>query len=353
MAVFGSLIPMTDYPLDIIIPVWNRPFEVRSALASFASGSPMARLVMVNNGSERETESILDEFAEALDDRALLVESPRNIGTVAAFNFGLSRSTAPLILVATPFTRIDAGWFDSVSAFFERNSDAGSVTLLKNTDSSSNDAIETDHGCFDAMILKKSLYDSVGGFDETMDGAEWALRDFARRSLASGYKTFSLFSRHLNLLEQSELGSASRRDARARLARESYIVRWGEPETFFLNCTEALFGSDIDTLKKALLDSARQGNRFVVAAESKVAKMLLINGFSSIHSSISFHSLPRFFSRKALDRLLERQAIAKTSTVIISETEISGENLKRVSFSDFLSQQQKRSELYYQRGTHD
>jgi hypothetical protein len=48
---------MTPYPLDIIIPVWNSPVEVRAALASFVSASPMARLVMVNNGSERETES--------------------------------------------------------------------------------------------------------------------------------------------------------------------------------------------------------------------------------------------------------------------------------------------------------
>lgn len=344
---------MTDYPLDIIIPVWNRPVEVRAALASFVCGSPMARLVMVNNGSERETESILDEFAEALDDRALLVASSRNIGTVAALNIGLSRSTAPLILVATPFTRIDAGWFETVSSFFDRNSDAGSVTLRKNADSSSSDGIETDHGCFDAMILKKSLYDSAGGFDETMDGAEWALRDFARRSLASGYNTFSLFSKHLKLLEQSELGSASRREARVRLARESYVSRWGEPETFFLNCTEALFGSDIDTLKKALLESARQGNRLVVAAESKIAKMLSINGFSSIHDNISFHPLPRFFSKKALDRLVEREAIAEPSITVVSESEMSGENLKRASFPVFLSHLQKRSELYYQGGTHD
>jgi len=30
---------------------------------------------MVNNGSERETEAILHEFAEALDDRALLLST--------------------------------------------------------------------------------------------------------------------------------------------------------------------------------------------------------------------------------------------------------------------------------------
>ena len=130
------------------------PVEVRAALASFAADSPLARLVMVNNGREHETESILHEFAEALDDRALLLSTGRNIGTVAALNLGLvSSRSAPFALVTNPFVRLASGWFDPVMAVFERVSDAGAVSLR----SGQGGNCEADHGSFTAMVLKKEL----------------------------------------------------------------------------------------------------------------------------------------------------------------------------------------------------
>lgn len=344
---------MTAYPLDIIIPVWNRPVEVRAALASFVSASQLARLVMVNIGSERETESILDEFAEALDDRALLIAADRNIGSVAALNLGLSKSTAPLALLAAPVTRVEPGWFSAVASFFEGHPDAGSAAIRKNGGSSFSAPVEADHGSFEAMLLRRSLYDAVGGFDEGMDGGEWALRDFARRSLIFGYKTFSLASSQVTILPQRELGSADRREERKRLARESYIARWGEPATFLLNCPESLFGLQADAFKAVLLDSARQGNRLTVVAGRKIAKTLLVHGLSAIHENISFQPLPRFFPGKYLDRAVEQAAGSEPLTCIVSETEIADNRVQTIPFSDFLSLNQLCSERYYRRGTHD
>jgi len=344
---------MTAYPLDIIIPVWNSPIEVRAALSSFVAASPTARLVMVNNGSERETESILDEFAEALDDRALLVATDRNIGSVAALNLGLSRSSAPLVLVTSPFARVQPGWFDGVATLFEEQTAAGSAILFNNGESVPYRPIEADHGCFDAMVLRRSLYATAGGFDEGMDGGEWALRDFARRSLAFGFTTFSLPGRDIKILEQRELGSASRREERVRLARETYVNRWGEPETYLLNCSEALFGLPIDVLREALLQSSRQGNRLVVTAEGKIAKKLMENGFSAIHENVTFQPLPRFFTKKALGRIVTQVAFSEPSITVISEAALSDNELKSLSMADFLLQLQQRCGRYYQRGTHD
>src|SRR5512133_3407093 len=167
---------MTYYPLDIILPVWNRPVEVRSALASFSTDTPMSRLVLVNNGSDRETERILDEFAEALDDRVILISTERNIGTVAALNLGLTKSTAPFSLIATPFTRLAPEWFDAVLSIFDRYPDSGAVVLREKGGHRSSAEIEADAGSFVSMVMKKSLYDISGGFDESMDSGEWALR---------------------------------------------------------------------------------------------------------------------------------------------------------------------------------
>jgi len=341
---------MTANQLDIIIPVWNRPVEVRAALASFVAAAPLARLVMVNIGSERETESILHEFAEALDDRALLIAAERNIGAVAGLNLGLSRSNAPLALLVSPDTRLEPGWFTAVASLFAEHADAGSAAFRKSGGASPSAPLEADYGAFEAMLVRRSLYAAAGGFDEGMDGGEWALRDFARRALISGYKTYSVGSRQVTFLPQRELGSAERREERKRLARETYIARWGEPATFLLNCPESLFGVEAEALKDALLASARQGNRVVTVAGRKAAKTLLAHGLSAIHENISFQPLPRFFPMKSLNREVEQVAGSASLKFLVSETEIAGHTLQTISFSDFLKLTESCRLCYYPKG---
>ena len=340
---------MTAYPLDIIIPIWNRPVEVRAALASFVAGSPMARLVMVNIGSERETEAILDEFAEALDDRALLLATERNIGTVAALNAGLSRSTAPFVLVATPFTRLNEGWFEAVSALFAQHPDVGAVVLKSAVKTANVDCLEADHGSFAAMILRRALYDAAGGFDENMDGGEWALRDYARRSLDCGYRTFLLRCGQLTVQDCRELGSLVRREERVRLARQTYAGRWGEPQSFLLFCSDTLFGVDPDTLKTAILAAARRGDSLVVVSGHKVAKQLTAAGFSALHENVSYQPLPRFFAIAAFAKIVAKIAATEPATILISAEDSPGVELKSCSFPEFVTRLHERSNSYYTR----
>ena len=98
--------------IDIIVPVWNRPVETRACLVNLTRCSPDARLILVNNGSDRETESLLEEFAEALDHRALLICSPLNRGFVRAVNVGLDRSEADCAAVVKQTSVVTEGWLD-------------------------------------------------------------------------------------------------------------------------------------------------------------------------------------------------------------------------------------------------
>ncbi len=83
---------MTSPTIDILVPVWNNPFETRACLAAILAHSPGARLIIVDNGSSRETELMLEEFSESLGDQGLFIKSERNIGLIAAINLGLARS---------------------------------------------------------------------------------------------------------------------------------------------------------------------------------------------------------------------------------------------------------------------
>jgi glycosyltransferase involved in cell wall biosynthesis len=341
---------MTNYPLDIILPVWNRPVEVRSALASFSTDTPMSRLVLVNNGSDRETERILDEFAEALDDRAILISTERNVGTVAALNLGLAKSTAPFSLIATPFTRLTPGWFDDVLAIFDRYPESGAVVLREKVGPRRSAEIEADSGSFVAMVLRKSLYDIAGGFDEKMDGGEWALRDFTRRALYSGFLTYSLSLAALKLTALTEFGSVVRRQEREQLARQLYSERWGEPLSYVIVCSESLFGVENKVFRETLLDSARQGNRIAVAAENRIGKLLAGEGFSALHENISFEILPKLFSSRALKGFLSKVAERQPGAVLVSESDAFSTSFGRMTFTDIASEIILRKGRFYKRG---
>ncbi len=339
---------MTDYPLDIIIPVWNSPVEVRAALASFAADSPTARLVMVNNGSERETEAILHEFADALDSRALLLSTGRNIGTVAALNLGLSRSTAAFAMVANPFVRMTSGWFDPVLSFFDRTMDAGAVSLRSDPGVHT----EADYGSFATMVLKRELFLRAAGFDENMDGAVWALRDFSRKATACGYKTFSVCSRQMLVGKHQELGSQARRVQRVTAARQLYVDRWGEPATYLIISTDFIPGESIALFKETLLAAARQGDRVTVAAAGKSGKLLAQEGFSALHENISFLPLPRFFADRALRKAVDQIVSEDAGAMMITADESDLLPLKSLSFADFTARLKQRTERFYKGGVH-
>jgi glycosyltransferase involved in cell wall biosynthesis len=337
---------MTYYPLDIIIPVWNSPVAVRAALASFATDSPMARLIMVNNGSERETESILHEFAEALDDRALLLSTGRNIGTVAALNLGLSRSTAQFVLISNPYVRLSPGWFEQVQTVLDQ-ADAGAVRLRSNQGVN----IEADFGSFAAMVLKRELLHKVTGFDEQMDNADWALRDFARRATAARFQTFSVGSGQLRLEQHQDLGSRARRELRERAARQLYVERWGEPAAYLFICGETLPCESSAIFRETLLAAARQGDRMTIMVAHKLGMVLAQEGFAALHENIAFLPMPRFFAGRALLKAVDR-VVSKDAAVTMITADEASLSLPRISFADFSGRIIERNTIFYREVSH-
>ena len=101
---------MNSPSVDIIVPVWNNLFETRACLAAILEHSPEARLIIVDNGSSRETELMLEEFSESLGESGLFIKSERNIGLLPAINMGLARSDSDFAVNVRPHVLVNAGW---------------------------------------------------------------------------------------------------------------------------------------------------------------------------------------------------------------------------------------------------
>jgi len=302
--------------IDIIVPVWNRPTETRCCLVSLAEHSPTARLILVDNGSDRETERLLQEFAEILDDRALLLRNEVNQGNVKAVNRGLARAEAPLLAVVRNTTVVADGWLEPLVALTRENPAAGLILPRlvpagtgkgKASPAPSWARREEDHGSLAAMLVKKDLFGRIGGFDEELDGGVWCLRDYTRRAYRAGFLTFSVDTAPVLFTEETPLGSVARREETARRSGEIYRERWGEGCSFCVYLPRDVDAPALRHRMDVVLEGARQGHVFTVLAHPHLHKSALVAaGFDSLHGNIHCEQLPVLFAPAAVRRRFVR-----------------------------------------------
>lgn len=346
-----------SYPVDIVIPVWNRPVETRSCLASLVASSPESRLIMVNYGSERETERILDEFAEALDDRAMLVSTERNIGRVAALNHGIGLAAAPVVVIVQDDLTVRPGWLESLTAVISSYHDVGlAVPSRVNGKGATGDARqfrEVDHGSLGVMALRRELVAAVGGLDAEMDGGVWCLRDYSRRATRSGYKTVCVPSCRLSFGEPQLLGSVVRQEERVRQGERMYLQRWGEPRRFCFPSVGPTAGPALAGIAPLIMVAARQGHRVHILADREAVRSIAGLDEPLAHEGIVIDQLPKFFTRRALKKGVDRLMGAYPDTLLV-DCEFPPGSAGTCSMNEFASLVDEYQAKYFgTQGAHD
>lgn len=315
--------------IDVVVPVWNRPAESRACLVSLWKYAPEARLILVNNGSDRETERLLEEFAEALDDRALLVTTTANLGFIKALNRGIARAEAEFVAIVRNTSIVSEGWLDPLLTLARAVPEAGIIVprlilsnLYKKKKSGGGPAFVTEisHGEFSAMLIRKNVWDRVGSFNEKMD-EKWCLWDFSRRSLRAGYLTFAAEGSPVLFREETPLGSLSRREEIVRRSMAICTERWGKPQTY---CVYFSPEADIQAVRQkfdVMLRGARQGNEFTVAVMPVTHRSLVHLGCDTLHRNITLVKLPRLFAAGRLTRTVTDLRRGGTEMVAVAGIE--------------------------------
>jgi glycosyltransferase involved in cell wall biosynthesis len=317
---------MTAFDTDIVVPVWNDPVATRNCLVSLAEYSPRARFILVDNGSDRETERLLQEFAEFLDNRALLMRSDQNLGFVQAANRGLTRSDAQWLVLVRNTSVVADNWLAPLVAFGCEHADAGIivprlVSILSGHErrfgSGAGIPVETDHGSFAAMLIRRDLFERIGGFDDRLDSGVWCLKDYSRRAWQAGYRTCSVPAGMVAFREATPLGSLSRREEARVRSQSHYLERWGEEISFCVynpkGTGDAIFSEQWDLL----LRGARQGHRFEVilpaGLRKETGKAFPFPG----HENVRWHAYPAFFSTRWLDKEVARLRSSAPGTIFV------------------------------------
>lgn len=315
---------MTTPTVDIIVPVWNQPFETRACLVSILNTCDNARLIIINNGCNRDTELLLEEFCDPLGERVLYMTMERNIGFVPALNRALSRSTADWAMVIRPNGTVDGGWLQSLLNL-TTNERAGIISPLCTTETplpqhltkAYCSQLETCRISFAGLLLSRAMREEIGCFDEELDGASWCLRDYQQRAASHNYRTFFAPAALLHSGPALVFGSEERRRERERTSRETCQQRWGTPQSYAIYFPKQTETEHLSNALATILQAARRGDRFTLLLHHRQYKQAAELGYRCLHTDIELVSLTRFASQRALRNQLHKRSAQTPELVVV------------------------------------
>jgi glycosyltransferase involved in cell wall biosynthesis len=306
---------MDQSAVEIIVPVWNNPVDTRNCLASLVKYSPDARFILMDNGSNRETEAMLQDFADILDKRALLLRSDITQEYVRVVNRGLARAEAPVSIVVKNTTTVSDGWLQPILEFVSGRPDVGVVVpnlvekkgrLPARKKIAVKPPIEISHGSFAAIMVTKSLYEKIGGFDEGLDGRLWCLKDYSRRAWQAGFLTFRVAGAPVYYKKDILYGSLTRRAEMMQKSIAEFTDRWGVGRAYCIELTKDVCPESLGVKFAFLLDEARLGHSFTVLAHKKVYRVIVKCGYHLMHKNIVVERLPTLFAAHTVKNHISR-----------------------------------------------
>ncbi len=319
---------MTTPTVDIIVPVWNNPLETRACLAAILEYSPEVRPIIIDNGSNRETELMLDEFSERLGEQALFMTTERNIGLVPAINRGLASSDADFAVIVRPHVMVGKGWLKALldAAMMPG---VGLVTPVFRGISAPAVA-RPGQGCaltetfslsFASLLINGELHRQLGGFDEGLDGDQWCLRDYIRRAEAGGYHSCVTACPELVCGRETIFGSQERRQEQTRLSRDCYLSRWGVARHYCLYFGPHTAAGDLSETIDAIAAAARRGHRFTLLLHRRQFKEFQCRGWNNLHTAITVCRLPILGVQRSLARQISARQSADPDLIPVRGTQ--------------------------------
>jgi len=129
----GMIAAQSMHRIDIVVPIFNAPDDVRRCVQSVLSCTPEPhRLVLIDDAStDTGVRDVLREIEQRGDPRVEILRNERNLGFTATANRGMTHSSADIVLLNSD-TIVTPGWLGALTRCAESDPLIATVTPFSN-----------------------------------------------------------------------------------------------------------------------------------------------------------------------------------------------------------------------------
>ena len=232
---------------DIVLPIYNRPNYVRDCINSIIKNSTNCyyNLYLIDDASDNYTHNLLERFKLEYDKISLHHHSS-NLGFIRSCNFGVSLGNSPYVLLINSDVIVTPNWLSRLIQCAESDPQIAAVNPLTNYASNINVPIAPGANFYSmdrllaqnlsprypdvvtgvgfCMLLRRSVLEKVGVFDEIYDRGYCEDSDLCMKLTTRGYRT--VVADNAYVYHQGRASFKGERDTRYLKNRQIFDARW-------------------------------------------------------------------------------------------------------------------------------
>ncbi len=300
--------------VDIIIPVWNELELTRECIESIKRSTKIPfRLIIIDNGSEKETREYLENVRDDPDLDVILIRNDSNIGYLKAVNQGLKQSDSKYVCILNNDTVVTDNWLDKMVDFAEKHDDVGLINpvlkkkrtpsapdnldkITRELESRKGEYIELDHCVGACLLIRKDVIKDIGFFDEIYGFGHWEDNDYSRRAQKAGYKCVRLLDTLVWHYVSRSFNKIKNWKSLSEQNKKIFYNRWGEEIILIYPFPEKLPMERARSIQyiNTCFSLARNGVKvYMIIPGNKGDKKRILDYYGIIdHENVSFVFLP-------------------------------------------------------------
>jgi GT2 family glycosyltransferase len=190
---------------------WNSGHWLKDCIESLLATSDVAEIVIVDNAS---TDRSLEDAAE-LGNHTKIIRNPSNLGFAGGVNQAFSVTSAPYLLILNPDIGVTSGVVDRMRRFLDAHPKAAAIgghvgegylprqlptvgSLIRENlgirqrspERVDQEPYEIEQAAAAALMVRRSAYLNVGGFDSRFHPAWYEDVDFCRQLKSAGWQVY-------------------------------------------------------------------------------------------------------------------------------------------------------------------
>ncbi len=324
---------------DIIIPVWNQLEVTRECVDSILKNTAYPyRLILVDNGSEKDTEDYLAGLKAKHGLDLLLIRNNKNLGFVKAVNQGMVASDVPYLCIMNNDTIATEGWLTEMMDVMARNPEIGLLNPSSNTsgqyppDNMSIDdyglslrkfkgEVQELYTCRGfCMILRRGVLDALGVLDETYHLGYFDDTDYCKRAQKNGYRTARAKASYVYHKENATFKELDNNSALFKANEKIFFSRWGRSVRVAYFVDRPDNGKKVDAMAT---DLARSGHQIMVFIKKGIKWPVRLDHFDIRRFDVN----PFLFGILSIYKILKRKKKKKLD-ILVTDNRAFGAALK-------------------------